>query len=492
LLHHVIGVYGLEDCVELVANATPAQLSYIFDLDLWNPSRPGFDDRFDAARFGVWLEVLVEAGAEVAAAKLAGMPLAQLVAGFAQHVIVFDVAAVSSYVTTDGSRIDYSRPVRDRVGCEIGGYHVAATREDAWDSVVAVLAALDADHPDRFVALMRAVRSRSHSRRERDFQPLLENREQMMFDVANDREQRRQQRGFASPADARAFLQMSRSVKPESLEGSNPIARAYSRAIEVAPVIDDASVATPEEECAITEWLAEAGIAPLHAPRALLESGNPETSESRLRRYMRIVFERNPVAYGERNFEMAYLANVLIAGCSIQSRAFTMQEASDGVVAICNLGLESLPGAREDYLLTHDVVGVFQIGWAALYERASLHAARILATTLGGMRLADDELQASINMLRVRLLREISNGTPWRASDALDVLTGIDMPAWAALVALLAECPVIHAGLRASLDSSVRSVDPNAFEFISGCDQLTLIGEFLRALPQILNARDAS
>ena len=44
---------------------------------------------------------------------------------------------------TDGTRIDYSRPVRDLVGCEIGGYHVAATRDDSWDAIVAVLVALD-------------------------------------------------------------------------------------------------------------------------------------------------------------------------------------------------------------------------------------------------------------------------------------------------------------------------------------------------------------
>ena len=81
LLHRVIGVYGLEDCVDLVAQATPAQLSHLFDLDLWRPARPGFDEHFDAARFGLWMEVLAEAGTEVAAAKLAEMPLPQIVAG---------------------------------------------------------------------------------------------------------------------------------------------------------------------------------------------------------------------------------------------------------------------------------------------------------------------------------------------------------------------------------------------------------------------------
>src|SRR5581483_932498 len=35
LLHCVIQKCGLEDCGELVALATPAQLAHIFELDLW-------------------------------------------------------------------------------------------------------------------------------------------------------------------------------------------------------------------------------------------------------------------------------------------------------------------------------------------------------------------------------------------------------------------------------------------------------------------------
>ena len=486
LLHRVIGVYGLEDCVDLVAQATPAQLSHLFDLDLWRPARPGLDEHFDAARFGLWIEVLAEAGAEVAAAKLAEMPLPQIVAGLALHLRVFDVSAVSSYETTDGTRIDYSRPVRDLLGCEIGGYHVAATREDAWDAIVAVLVALDRHHPDRFVALMRAVRSRSHSRREPDgFHALLGNREQMMFDVADERERRRRERGFASPADARAFLQMSRKARPETL-APNPIARDYARSIDYAADQEAAPVVSPEEEIEVAGILAEAGVAPLHAPRALLESGEDQTA-TRIQHCMRMVFERDQVAYGERNFELAYLANVLMAGCSIQARPFTAKEAADAAVAICNLGLEQLPKAP-DHLITHDLIGVFQLGWTTLHEQACVFAGKALVDILADVRVADADDQSALNMLRIRLKREIENGTPWRAAGALDALMGIDMPAWAALAAVIAECPVIHGGLIASIDRRVRSVDPNAFDFISGPDQLRLIRSFMSALPAILSA----
>lgn len=476
----MIGAYGLEDCVDLVAQATPAQISHLFDLDLWRPPAPGLDEQFDASRFGVWLEVLVEAGDAVAAAKLAGMPLPQIIACFAHHVDVYDVAAVSTYETSDGERWDYSGPVRDRIGAEVAGYHVAARREDAWDAIVAVLTALDMHHPERFVALMRGVRSRSHSRREPDgFHSLLDNREQMMFDAAGERERRRQQRGFASPADARAFLEMSRAVNPDTV-APNPLARAYARSLDTSTHDDHPPAEAQEEEVEAIALLADAGVMPLQAPRALL--GGDTQHGTRMQRGMQIAAGRDPVAFGERHFELAYLASVLISGCSIQSRPFTSKEAADAAVAICNLGLEHLPDSP-GYLVTHDLIGAFQVGWGVLYTDVCLYSARELARMLRGVGVADDDLQRALSMLRIRLLREIDNNTPWRASDGLEVMTSLDLPAWAALTGLIAECPVLHAGLHASLDRSIRSVDPGAFEFIAERNQLPLVKAFMESLP---------
>ena len=60
LIHHV----GLEDSGEPGALATTQQLARIFDDDLWYSTRPGQEERFDAERFGLWLEVLLEMGAD--------------------------------------------------------------------------------------------------------------------------------------------------------------------------------------------------------------------------------------------------------------------------------------------------------------------------------------------------------------------------------------------------------------------------------------------
>src|SRR5688572_1386647 len=65
-LHRLIRHRGLESCGALVTSATPTQVSSLLDLDLWRPAQPSGDERFDADRFGAWLEVLVDVDPSVA------------------------------------------------------------------------------------------------------------------------------------------------------------------------------------------------------------------------------------------------------------------------------------------------------------------------------------------------------------------------------------------------------------------------------------------
>jgi Family of unknown function (DUF6178) len=484
-MHRVISAYGLEDCVELVAHATPAQLSRVFDLDLWRSARPGLDERFDAERFGVWIEVMVEAGADRAAETLSQIPIEQLIAGFAHHARVFDIAAIAAYDTIDGERIE-SRAVDHAPACDVGGYHLVARREDAWDAIVAVLLSLDGQHRRRFVELMSALRSLSDSNRELDgLDALLESGEQMMFDAGTERQERRTKQGFASPADARAFLQMSRSVRPGAVLPPNPLARAYFRAVDSSPALDerDARTAETETDNDVMELLTEAGVVPQQVPQGLLTGAHDQSSGrlADLHRYMRIVFERNPVAYEERHAELAYLANVLIAGCSIQSRPFTAKEASEAAAAVCNLGLAKSP-LREDYLVGRDLIGIFQIGWTALHEEVGMYAARTLIDVAGRMRCADKHVQSGLRALRIAMRRQVKAGTPWRAEASLDVIAMLDQPSWAALSALIAECPVIHDALTASLTRSARAVDPHGFTFIAHDADIASVRDFMASL----------
>jgi hypothetical protein len=508
VLHRVIESCGLEDCGELVALTTPHQLAGIFDLDLWRTAQPGMDDQFDADRFGVWLEVLVESGAAVAAQILAEMDDDLAIAALSQHALVFDPAAGV-------------RTADDQLSCEVGGYRIVARRTGSWDAIVNVLISLDAEHPEDFHRVMRGCRSLSNSRPEADgFHDLLTVREQVMFDLAFEREQRREKQGYVTPAQARAFLQMSRQLRlgHDTSPPGNPVARAYFRGIEWPGTTDAdsgsgrASAASgtgpapgdPDTVAAVVDVLdvlVEAGVL-AQQPRALLDGPQARVPRlARIRAHMQFARESDHAAYSVRNQELAYLANTIVAGCSIQARPITLQEASDAAVAVCNLGLENWPrhwlateasggstvaeggtAMPDDFLVGHDLVSVFQVGWTVLHEDVCLYSAEQLISVLTRLHCSDLETQTGLDDLRIDLTRHWQAGAPWLARDALDVMAILDMPAWATLLGLLDECPVIHAGIGASRDSRVRAVSASAFEFISENGQIASVHEYLRTL----------
>jgi hypothetical protein len=343
-----------------------------------------------------------------------------------------------------------------------------------------------------------------------------------MFDVAVDRERRRENRGYAVPAQARAFLQMSRQLRLEedAIPPANPVAAAYFRAINETTAAEASGArsrlaagsdapAAPEHSAealaAVVEVLVEAGIA-VQQPRALLSGAQACTPRlGRIQAHMQLVLDLDPAAYSRRNEELAYLANAVIAGCSIQARPFTTQEASDAAVAVCNLGLENWPSQwlhpkassssveagsalPDDFLAGHDLVSVFQVGWTVLHDKVSMYAAEHLIEVLTRLRCADRETQAGLDALRIKMAKHWQVGAPWRARDALDVIAILDMPAWAALLGLIDECPVIHAGMGASQGSSKLAVSATSFEFISENSQIASVRKFMQSLPETLRS----
>src|SRR5215831_18421212 len=198
VLHRVIQACGLEGSVELVALVTPSQLAQIFDLDIWRARTTGVDETFDADRFGTWIAVLMQAGADVAAEKLAGLDIELVVAGFAQHIAVFYNVAAASYTTLDGEQMPGPMAGRCRAA-EIGGYGIETRRTSAWDAILELLAFLAAERAEYFHRLMRGCLRLSNGGREQDaFHDLLEDPEQHLFDLAGDREARREQQGYAT------------------------------------------------------------------------------------------------------------------------------------------------------------------------------------------------------------------------------------------------------------------------------------------------------
>jgi hypothetical protein len=530
-LHQLIRHYGLESCGALVTASTPAQLTSLLDLDLWRPAQPSGDDRFDADRFGEWLEALVDVDPSVAARTVAALDENLVVAGLSRYVRVFDPGIFEPTSQSDDEPVDRDEAMREGdvldaddttdtepdggapphdpsgtgLECELGGYVVRARRADAWDATVALLVELEAEQGPYFHAVMQGCRRLSHSRPEVDgLDELFQAPEQHLHDVGVAREDRRSQRGYATPADARAFLQTARQPRPARPVAAHPIVAAYFRAAEEAPWRSTESAPTSERLreastsnadaiavarsiVAATELLDADGT---FTSRRLLEAagaGPQDATLPHLRRRMAYVRDADETAYLTRGRELAFLANALLAGCSVQSRPFTPQEASDAAAAACNLGLEHRPDAAppDALLVDHDLVTAFEVGWSVLHRDVSLFVAEQLIAILSDVRCADRDINGGLVALRLEL--EKQTGTPWRARGAADVLALLDAVAGAAVLGLLSECPVLPAALTAVLEGRTTTVSPTEFAFISTAAQIDGVRVFMRTLPGLLS-----
>ena len=497
-LHALVRHQGLEASGDLVAAATPEQLTAVFDIDLWRPSRAGRGERFDDDRFGEWVEALVESDELLAAQTIAALGEDLVITGLSRYVRVFDPAA-TAIPMGDDEAIDFGMPPVSGPSREVGGYLVRARRTDAWDAIVTLLFALAEHHPDRFHGVMHGCRRLSNSTPEVDgLDDLLMEPEQMLHDVAGERERRRSKQGYVAAVDARAFLQMARTRNRQAGPAGpmNPIAASHLRASE-----DDAQPDEPDPERpdlrvqsgvtddreaveAVVGLLEDAGLM-TGRPKALLPAAAAEPSRpTRMEALLRQIAATDDVAFAARSGELAFLANVLVAGCSVQARGFTPQEASDAAIAICNLGLEQWP-VPDSFLAANDLVAPFEAGWAMLHE-LSLSVARQLIDVLAVLECADADIQAELQSLRRELVRQCENRAPWRVHGALEVIAMLDMPVCVSLQALLDQCPVVPDALAAILERRKGAISPTAFEFIATGRQIQQVRDFLARLPDVL------
>jgi hypothetical protein len=493
---------GLEASGDLVAAATPEQLTAVFDIDLWRASRSGRDEQFDVDRFGEWVETLVDSDEILAARTIASLDEDLVITGLSRYLRVFDPGSFLRTVSEEEA-VDLDVPPFAGLSREVGGYVVRARRTDTWDAIVTLLFALYEHHPDRFSGVMRGCRRLSNSRPEIDgLDNLLMEPEQILHDVAAERDRRRSRQGYVSAADARAFLQMARQRRNAAGGGGsvNPIVAASFRAAEDAAhalgtnrreraATERADVDDRESLQTVNALLEEAGLS-IARSQALLPGSHDESARARPARMealLREVAGTDEAAFAARSRELAFLANVLVAGCPVQARAFTPQEASEAAIAICNLGLEHWP-VPDSFLTDNELIAAFEAGWAILHE-LGMFVARQLIDAVTALRSVDDEIQDGLESLRRGLLRECGNGTPWRVRGALEIIAMLDLPVCVSLQALLAECPVLPEALTAILERRTGAISPTAFEFISTTRQVEKVRAFAATLLDTLSNR---
>jgi hypothetical protein len=219
---------------------------------------------------------------------------------------------------------------------------------------------------------------------------------------------------------------------------------------------------------------------------ALLENGASTARFEQLRALLERVRDQDESLWLERNRELAFLANALVAGSSMQSRPFTPREASEAAAATCNLGLEQRARRSPASSPEPDLVTAFEAGWSTLYQDVCVFATQQLIDTLGEVQCVDAVTQDDIRALRLELREQSEAGTPWLAADTLDVVATLDTPAWMALLGLIRECPVVSEALAAIVERRTGAVSATAFEFISTTAQIDMVRAFITRLPGLL------
>jgi hypothetical protein len=507
VLHALVRHYGLEDCGPIVALATTEQLVRVFDHDLWRGEKAGGEERFDADRFGLWVEVLMEAGVEVAAGKVASLDFDFVTAALVRHALVLDASVLDlGRVVADVFEADeLAEALQDRVesaletgvSVEVGGHLVVARRAESWDALLAVLMALEADHHAFFARLMARCRALSTEYIEDNggLYDVLTTEEQVFSDVAADRGERRDEEGYVDPPLAVAFLDLAR--QPVAHAEAPPCRdhvtaryfrlfdrRAKERAERATADPEDATRADPAtpEIRRLVAVLQEAGVLPVARPPLLAGASGGRDRISRIRAHMVRAGEADPAAHARQAAELGYLANVLVAGCSFQSRRFRPVEAADAALAVCNLGLENWPARWPE---ARDLVTVFRVGWGVLHERVGLPVARGLAEAVTHLKTPDAVLRGELTALRRRIEAHLKTGRPWRMRDGLDVVAVLDTPSWASLRGLLDECPVVPRQVEGPAGPGPRTVT-NEFDFISENEQVAWVEGFVLSLPERL------
>jgi hypothetical protein len=204
---------------------------------------------------------------------------------------------------------------------------------------------------------------------------------------------------------------------------------------------------------------------------------------------MRELRERAAKVHDKRMQELAYLANVLAAGCSIEGRSLRPFEAAHAAVAACNLGIEYMlrsEGFRATAVERLEREGadkLFRIGWQLLTHAVVLPAARafkkMLVVTARREKLDGGRVRTLEQAVRA-LQSATATGKPWTARGKLIALEGeIDTAALATLLALMDECPSLRGKLKSGTHKQARATE---LQFIFTSKQIDEVQRFLAGL----------
>jgi hypothetical protein len=350
VLGRVIESVGLESAGDLIALATTRQLAAVLDEDLWATRGSDPVEHFDAARFGAWLGVLLEAGEQVVVERLCDLPLDFVTLAFHGLVLVVDIDRLGVELADGDDDLEQLEKALDGCLCEEWEeFRLIARDASNWDAALTTLLALDRDHHDVLRAILErcAAMSSEYIADNGGLYEVLTQEQTLEADVGAGREDRRAALGFVSPADAKSFLELARR---DASEPRDPITRAYFR--ELLPDSERGterlSADEPADVSPLLRLLERAEIVDNVEPLTRALSGTVEPSATSEPSSILVATFRGalselrllaPDVHGERVEELWYLANVLISDSRARRRSLRPVEALEAAMAVSGYGL---------------------------------------------------------------------------------------------------------------------------------------------------------
>lgn len=345
----LIDAVGLEDSGELVALATTSQLESVFDEDLWRAERAGDDPRFDPTRFGLWLQVLLEAGERAVVERLTELPLDFLILAVSRLVLVVDMDRLGVELSDDEETLELTEKALDSTLAEEWEEFRLISRDDrSFDAVTTALFALDRDHHDLLRRLLeRAAAASSEVIADNGgLYEVLTADEMLESDARAERDDRRAARGYVAPSDARSFLALARNGIDEDAPRDR-VTQAYFRELDRKPSAPARpSRAAPEpkgraDTAGLLRLIERARAAAGESAPSPAATLAPATDGPLLKLGLATLADRDPAAHAERAEELAYLTNVIVAGdATLDGRSYRPIEALERALLLADVGLE--------------------------------------------------------------------------------------------------------------------------------------------------------
>jgi hypothetical protein len=462
LIDHV----GLEDSGEIIALATAEQIEQIFDDDLWKGGRPGTEDRFDDARFVLWLRVMMEVGEEFTVDTIEGLPEDMVVLALQRNVLVVDIDTLGDMIGDGDDMRLLDKTIDSLPRIEFDEFMVIARRQDGWDTIEALLVALNERAPSLLQRLLSrcAAISADFVEDNGGLHQVLTSDRMLAGDVAAEREDRREQEGFVVPTQAASFLGLCRMTDPDIAPPPvrDPVTSAHFRRRAVIRHQPPPAAPLPHQAAAFN---LEALIGRLEAitgekapmPRlaAPARGSGDQERQTPFERALADLGDTAPALQERRRDELAYLGNALVAGCTVANRPFRPYEAIIAAAATCNIGLERLtakPAKNGDaatatrLVADHGADSLFRVGFALLHRDIVLSAAAVVIKRLEDaidVTPSDAERGRLITVLEFAG-KLMAAGKPWHILPHLDAFPELfPDPEDRALRHLLGECPLL-------------------------------------------------